>query len=153
MTDTRRPHPVTTADSGVFDTSTGTVHLVLGCGGTDDNLDSYGPGRADGSRQAQVFTRANRPAPAMTPGVYARAAADAAEEATWSARRDTSTGYGIAVFDVNPDPADLPGQTSISVTQYHAVGADPVNPASGAPGAPNPDYTEFETFTLIRPRG
>src|SRR5579863_9861504 len=31
--DTRRPHPVTTVDSGVFDTSQGTVHLVLGCAG------------------------------------------------------------------------------------------------------------------------
>jgi len=30
--DTLRPHPVTTTDSGVFDTSQGTVHLVLGCG-------------------------------------------------------------------------------------------------------------------------
>jgi len=38
------------------------------------------------------------------------------------------------------------------VTQYHAVGADPVNPATGAKGAPTPDYTEFETFRLIRPR-
>ena len=27
-----------------------------------------------------------------------------------------------------------------------------VNPATGAKGAPTPDYTEFETFTLIRPR-
>ena len=35
--DTRRPHPVTTVDSGVFDTSQGTVHLILGCGGTDAN--------------------------------------------------------------------------------------------------------------------
>ena len=32
------------------------------------------------------------------------------------------------------------------MTQYHAVGADPVNPATGAKGAPTPDYTEFETF-------
>ena len=30
--------------------------------------------------------------------------------------------------------------------------ADPVNPASGTKGAPTPDYTEFETFTLVRPR-
>ena len=44
------------------------------------------------------------------------------------------------------------GQTSITVTQYHAVGADPVNPETGAKGAPTPDYTEFETFTLVRPR-
>jgi hypothetical protein len=62
---TLRPHPVTTADTGVFDTSQGTVHLVLGCGGTNANLDDYGV--------------------------------------------DTA-------------------------------------------GAPTPDYTEFETFTLIRPR-
>ena len=62
------------------------------------------------------------------------------------------TGYGIAVFDVNPDPADFAGQTSITVAQYHALGADPVNPVTGGKGAPTPDYTEFETFTLVRPR-
>ncbi len=60
--------------------------------------------------------------------------------------------YGIAVFGVHPDPGDFGGRASITVTQYHAVGADPVNPATGAKGAPTPDYTEFETFTLIRPR-
>jgi hypothetical protein len=32
------------------------------------------------------------------------------------------------------------------------VGADPVNPGTGAMGAPTPDYTEFETFRLVRPR-
>ena len=80
----------------------------------------------------------------------ARAAADAVEDAIWSARRDTSTGYGVAVFDV--DPGTRAGQTSITVTQYHAVGADPVNPVTGAKGAPTPDYTEFETFRLVRPR-
>jgi hypothetical protein len=74
------------------------------------------------------------------------------EDAIWSAKRDTSTGYGIAVFDVNPDPEDFGGHTSITVTQYHALGADPVNPTTGAKGAPTPDYTEFETFTLVRPR-
>lgn len=58
----------------------------------------------------------------------------------------------IAVFDVHPDPEDFGGHTSITVTQYHAVGADPVHPATGAKGAPTPDYTDFETFTLIRPR-
>ena len=44
------------------------------------------------------------------------------------------------------------GQPSIKVTHYHAVGADPVNPGTGVKGAPTPDYTEFETFTLVRPR-
>jgi Purple acid Phosphatase, N-terminal domain/Calcineurin-like phosphoesterase len=149
--DTRRPRPVTTVDSGVFDTSQGTVHLILGCGGTDANLDAYGAGGAGHGTGAKVFTRENRPAATATPGVYARAAADAVEDATWSARRDTATGYGIAVFDVNPG-TEAGGQTSVTVGHYHAVGADPVHPATGEPGAPTDDYTLFETFTLVRPR-
>ena len=112
--DTLRPHPVTVVDSGVFDTSQGTVHLVLGCGGSDANL-------------------------------AASCRADATEAATWSARRDTATGYGVAVFDVNPG-AEAGGQTSITVRYYHAVDADP------AQGTPTDDYSLFETFTLVRPR-
>jgi Purple acid Phosphatase, N-terminal domain/Calcineurin-like phosphoesterase len=149
--DTRRPHPVTTVDSGVFDTTQGTVHLILGCGGTSDNLDSYGAGASGRLPKAKVFTRPDRPVPSATPGVYTRPGADAVEDATWSARRDTATGYGIAVFDVNPG-TEAGGQTSITVTHYHAVGADPVNPATGERGSPTGDYTVFETFTLIRPR-
>jgi hypothetical protein len=117
--DTRRPRPVTTVDSGVFDTSQGTVHLILGGGGSDP------PGSA-GTPAATVFTHPDL------------AGADAVEDATWSARRDTATGYGIAVFDVNPG-TEAGGQTSITVTHYHAAGADP-------------DYTLFESFTLVRPR-
>jgi hypothetical protein len=65
--------------------------------------------------------------------------------------RDTSTGYGIGVFDL--DPGAVPGgQTSITVRYFHAVGADPVNPATGAHGSPMATYTAFETFTLVRPR-
>ena len=44
---TLRPRPVTTTDSGVFDTRHGTVHLILGCGGTDAPLDEYGTDTAD----------------------------------------------------------------------------------------------------------
>jgi hypothetical protein len=149
--DTWRPHPVTTVDSGTFNTSHGTVYLILGCGGTSANLDIYGADAADGVPQARVFTQANRPVPSATPGVYARAGADATEDATWSAKRDTTTGYGIAVFDVDPG-SRFDGQTSITVTHYHAVGADPVNPNTGAKGAPTDNYTLFETFTLVRPR-
>jgi hypothetical protein len=154
VVNTLRPRPVTTTDGGVFDTSQGTVHLILGCGGTDAPLDEYGTyggDTADGQCQAKVFTRSDRPALTSTPDVYARAAADAAEDAIWSARRDTSTGYGIAVFDVDPGP-ESGGQTSITVTQYHAVGADPVNPGTDVKGTPTPDYTEFETFRLVRSR-
>jgi hypothetical protein len=126
------------------------VYLVLGCGGTDANLDDYGVDQKDGLPQAKVFTYPNHPVLSSTPDVYDRPAADAVEDAIWSAKRDTSTGYGIAVFDVDPG---VPGaQTTITVTQYHALGADPVNPTTGEPGAPTPNYTEFETFTLVRPR-
>ncbi len=114
--DTLRPRPVTTTDSGVFDTSQGTVHLVLGCGG--DASPGAGP---------------------------ASPAADVTETAAWSARRDTATGYGVAVFDVSPG-AEAGGQTSITVRYYHAVDADP------AQGTPTDDYSLFETFTLVRPR-
>jgi Purple acid Phosphatase, N-terminal domain/Calcineurin-like phosphoesterase len=147
---TLRPHPVTTTDTGVFDTTQGTVHLVLGCGGTNAPLDDYGTDKAHRLTQAKVFTRPNRPVLTSTAGVYTRQAAGAVEDAVWSARRDTSTGYGIAVFDV--DPGRPGGTSSITVTQYHAPGADPVNPVTGKAGAPTPDYTEFETFTLVHPR-
>ena len=116
---TRRPHPVTVVDSGVFDTSQGTVHLVLGCGGRPPAPGSPVPG--------------------------------AVEEAAWSARRDGSTGYGIAVFDVNPG-SEAGGQTSVTVRYYHAVGADQVSQAARQPAEPAGDYTLFETFTLVRPR-
>ena len=53
VVNTLRPHPVTTTDNGVFDTSQGTVHLILGCGGTDVNLDDYGTDTADSQRQAE----------------------------------------------------------------------------------------------------
>jgi hypothetical protein len=108
-------------------TSQGTVHLILGGGGTDANLDSYGLDTSDGLPQAKVFTRANRPVATSTPNVYSRPAADAVEDATWSAIRDTSTGYGIAVFDV--DPGGRPGeQPAITVRYFHAAGADPGQP-------------------------
>ncbi len=100
--DTLRPHPVTTTDSGVFDTSQGTVHLVLGCGGSDAGSDA---------------------SPDAGP---ASVAAEVTETAAWSARRDTATGYGIAVFDVDPG-AEAGGQTSITVRYYHAVDADPAS--------------------------
>jgi alkaline phosphatase D len=83
--------------------------------------------------------------------VFARAGAQATEDATWSAKRDTATGYGIAVFDVDPGRHSR-DETSITVTHYHALGADPVNPNTGAKGAPTGNYTVFETFTLVRPR-
>jgi hypothetical protein len=112
---TLRPRPVTTVDSGVFDTSQGTVHLVLGGG----DAGAAGPGGTG------------------TVG-----------DAAWSARRDAGTGYGVAVFDVNPG-AEAGGQTSITVSYYHAVDA---GPGDGPGGGQADDYALFDTFTVVRPR-
>ena len=149
--DTLRPIPVITADHREIDSTQGTVHLILGGGGTSVPLDEYGYDQADGEVQAKVFTRHNAPTQTSTPGVYTRAGADAREDALWSAVRDTGTGYGIAVFDVDPGTADG-GVTTIRVTYLHAAGADPTNPNTGAKGSPTPDYSVFDTFTLTRPR-
>jgi hypothetical protein len=148
---TLRPHPVTTTDCSVFDTSLGTIHLVLGGGGTAAPANTYGVDPRHGGRQAKVFTRPSAPVPAAAPGGYTRPGADAVEDATWSAMRDPATGYGLAVLDVHPGEV-RGGLTSITVRYFHAAGADPVNPASGQAGAPTSDYTEFEAFTLVRRR-
>jgi hypothetical protein len=148
--DTRRPHAVTAVDSGVFDTSQGTVHLVLGSGGSapDAAAARVGVPGADDATVARVITRPSLPVPdPRIPAGNAQAATSAMETATWSARRDTSTGYGIAVFNVNPG-SEAGGQTSITVRWYHTAGADLVGPATGL----TDDYTLFETFTLVRPR-
>jgi len=146
VADTSRPRPVTTVDSGVFDTSQGTVHLVLGCGGGtpdpggQEDTGHENTGAGSPLRLARVITRPSTSVPdPRAPGGYTRPDADAVEAATWSARRDIATGYGIAVFDVNPG-SEAGGQTSVTVRYYHAV------------GAPTDDYTLFETFTLVRPR-
>ena len=142
--DTSQPRPVVTAAApdGSFDTSHGTVHLILGGGGTSAPLDVYGTDAANGLPQAKVFTRPNRPIPGATAGVYVRQGADALEDAIWSAQRDTGTGYGIAVFDV--DPGEHGGKTSITIRYYHAPGADKV---------PTPTYELFETVVLSKRRG
>jgi 3',5'-cyclic AMP phosphodiesterase CpdA len=159
--DTRRPRPVTTVDSGVFDTSQGTVHLVLGSGGRAGapvphaalaRVPWAGSGK---SGTARVFTRPSRPVAHGTGGRYVRPAADAVEAADWSARRDTASEYGIAVFDVNPG-TDAGGQTSITAWYYHVAAGDRAHPTAGGPGpgtaAGTGDYSLFETFTLVRPR-
>jgi hypothetical protein len=70
--------------------------------------------------------------------------------------QEVATGAVVNTLRPHPvtttDSGESGGQTSITVTHYHALGADPVNPATGDKGAPTPDYTEFETFRLVRPR-
>jgi Calcineurin-like phosphoesterase/Purple acid Phosphatase, N-terminal domain len=141
--DTCQPQPVLTAApaDGKFDTSHGTIHLILGGGGTSAPLDAYGVNPATGLPQAKVVTRRNRAVPAATAGAFTKPGADAVEDAIWSARRDSDTGYGIAVFDL--DPGVPHGKTSITIRYYHASGAD---------RQPSPDYELFDTLVLSKER-
>jgi Purple acid Phosphatase, N-terminal domain/Calcineurin-like phosphoesterase len=142
--DTLQPKPVVSAVSpgaSTFDTSHGTIHLILGGGGTSAPLDVYGVDAGTGLPQARVFTRPNRPLPSTTAGTFARAGADAVEDAIWSAQRDTGTGYGIAVFD--HDPGHPGGETTITMNYYHAPGADQT---------PTQNYELFETIELKKTR-
>jgi 3',5'-cyclic AMP phosphodiesterase CpdA len=97
-------------DPYLMDTSTGTVHMIIGGGGHSSAtpvpafdmphdgvlITSVGPG----SPQAQH--------PAIT----------TTEPAPWSAYRDLQTPYGFASFDVMPHESG--GTTSITVTHYGA---------------------------------
>jgi hypothetical protein len=141
--DTCQPRPVVTTEpaEGHFDTRHGTIHLILGGGGTSSPLDVYGVNRRNGAPQAKVITKTNRAVPGRTPGVFVKPPADAVEDAIWSARRDTATGYGVAVFDL--DPGVESGKTSITMRYYHAVGAD---------RTPTSDYELFDTVVLAKDR-
>jgi len=143
VVDTCQPKPVLAVEpaDAEFDTSHGTIHLILGGGGTSAPLDAYGVNPASGLPQAKVITRSNRPVRGAAAGTFTRPPADALEDATWSARRDTETGYGIAVFDL--DPGSSGGKTSITIRYYHAAGADRL---------PTPDYQLFETLVLAKAR-
>ena len=139
VVDTLQPRPIIPADPAAtrFDTRQGTVHLILGGGGTSAPLDVYGEDSANGKVQAKVFTKRNEWVAGTTPGTFARKPSDALEDAIWSAQRDTSTGYGIGVFDYEPCRAD--GKTTITFRYYHAVGADKT---------PTGDYELFETIVF-----
>ena len=141
--DTLQPKPVITSNpaNDPFDTGLGTIHFILGGGGTNAPLDAYGVNPDSGAPQAKVITKHNRALPGKAPGTFAKPAADALEDAVWSARRDTRTGYGIGVFDL--DPGTPGGKTSITISYYHALGAD---------AAATSNYELFETVVLAKPK-
>jgi len=126
---TRTPVPAATR-TDVVDTTKGTVHMVLGGGGTSapSNKLFFTPPRC------RVITSVGAPDPASgkRPPIYVT------EDAPWSAVRDAANSYGFAAFTVDPGTR-RGGVTSLQVTYYDVVGTD---------GALKP----FETFTLQRPR-
>ena len=141
MVDTLQPRPTVSEypPSGQFDTRHGTMHFILGGGGTSAPLHVYGTNSASGVPQARVITKPNRPIPGATADVFTKPAADALEDAIWSARRDTETGYGIAVFDL--DPGATGGKTTVTISYYHARGAD---------STATSNYELFETVVLAK---
>jgi len=114
----------------VVDTTLGTVHMVLGGGGTSvpSNGLFFTP------PQCRVITSVTSPDP--TTGK--RAPVYVTEPAAWSAVRDAANAYGFAAFTVDPGTR-RGGVTSIEVTYYDVVGL-------------GGELRAFETFTLTRPR-
>jgi hypothetical protein len=126
---TLTPVPAATA-TDVIDTTKGTVHMVIGGGGTSvpSNQLFFDP------PACRVITAVAAPDPATgkRSPIYVK------EEAPWSAVRNAAHSYGFAAFDL--DPGSRPGDfTSIKVTYYDVVG-------------PDGRLAPFETFTLRRPR-
>jgi 3',5'-cyclic AMP phosphodiesterase CpdA len=114
----------------VIDTSKGTVHMVIGGGGTSlpSNQLFFEP------PQCRVITAVGEPdaKTGKRPPVYVK------EEAPWSAVRNAAHSYGFAAFTVDPG-SRRGGITTIQVTYYDVVG-------------PDGRLAPFETFTLRRPR-
>ncbi len=114
----------------MIDTSKGTVHMVIGGGGTSvpSNQLFFNP------PQCRVITAVGEPDPTTgkRPPVYVK------EQALWSAVRNAAHSYGFAAFTVDPG-SQHGGVTTIKVTYYDVVGSDG-------------QLAPFETFTLRRPR-
>ena len=126
---TRTPVPGAT-NTDHIDTSRGTVHMVIGGGGTSapSNELFYNP------PQCRVITAVGAPNPATgrRPPIYVT------EHAPWSAVRNAAHAYGFAAFEVDPG-TERGGVTTIKVTYYDVTGVDG-------------QLAPFETFTLSRPR-
>jgi 3',5'-cyclic AMP phosphodiesterase CpdA len=125
--DTLTPIPVAT-DLSTIDTSQGTVHLVIGGGGTSapSNALFFDP------PQCRVITAVGPVGSnGKRPPVYVN------ENAPWSAFRDREHSYGFAAFTV--DPGRRGGSTSMHVTYYAVTG-------------PFGALTAVDEFTLVRPR-
>ena len=127
-TDTLTPQPVDTR-ADVIDTSRGTVHLVIGGGGTSVPSN----GLLFDTPRCRVLTGVGDFDPALgyKRPIYVE------EDAPWSAFRDRENPYGFVVFDV--DPGNPGGTTSMAVTYYALRG-------------PFGDVTPVDRFALTRPR-
>jgi hypothetical protein len=149
--DTRRPRVATTDSVAVgelhgWDTSLGTVFLVLGGGGTNGPSNVYGTDASDGLPQAKVITERNAITGSLATGFH-RNGADSLEAAPWSAATNADDAYGYAIFDV--DPGQRPGETTITM-HYFAIPAVTNQAGSAHDGTTRLPTTPFETFVFGR---
>jgi 3',5'-cyclic AMP phosphodiesterase CpdA len=126
---TLTPIPAATATDAI-DTTKGTVHMVIGGGGTSapSNQLFFDP------PACRVITAVGAldAATGKRPPIYVK------EDAPWSAVRNAAHSYGFAAFSLDPG-SRAGGYTTITVTYYDVVGNDG-------------ELAPFETFTLRRPR-
>ncbi|MBV8601240.1 MAG: metallophosphoesterase family protein [Candidatus Eremiobacteraeota bacterium] len=126
---TLTPIPASTATDSI-DTTKGTVHMVIGGGGTSvpSNQLFFDP------PACRVITAVGEP----DASTGKRAPVYVKEDAPWSAVRNAANSYGFAAFSV--DPGSQPGgMTTIEVTYHDVLGNDGRS-------------ARFENFTLRRPR-
>ncbi|MBY8861758.1 metallophosphoesterase family protein [Nocardia sp. CA2R105] len=127
-TDTLTPKPVDTR-TDVVDTSKGTVHLVIGGGGTSAPSNAlFFPGE-----QCRVVTSVG----ATDSGTGKKTPVYVQEQAPWSAFKDSEHPYGFCAFDV--DPGKPGGNTTMKATYYALTG-------------PTNTLKVVDHFTLTRPR-
>jgi 3',5'-cyclic AMP phosphodiesterase CpdA len=126
---TLTPKPAAVA-TDVIDTTKGTVHMVIGGGGTSvpSNELFFNPPAC----RVIVSVGTADPATGKRAPVYVK------EDAPWSAVRNAAHAYGFAAFSVDPG-AGPGGFTTMKVIYYDVVG-------------PGGQLAAFETFTLRRPR-
>ncbi|NUR61946.1 MAG: metallophosphoesterase family protein [Catenulispora sp.] len=126
--ETLTPNPVAT-DTGTVDTSKGTVHMVLGGGGTSSPSNQ----KFFAGSKAKVLT-----AVGAVGANGKKTPTYVFEDAPWIGVRDEKNPYGFAAFDVDPG-THAGGETRIHVT-YYVV------------GQPDGAIKPLETFTLTRKR-
>jgi alkaline phosphatase D len=129
--------------SNPFNTTLGTVYMVLGGGGTNKRDNTYLSGTANVTTFAQIRVGAvlgSASDPNGTIAAGSKPLSDATEPCAWSAAKDTTDAYGIALFSV--DPGVQGGDTTLTVTYYHAP-----TQTSGTPS-----YSVDEVVYLSRPR-
>ena len=126
--DTLTPMPVDTQPD-LIDTSKGTVHLVIGGGGTSIPSNSM----LHPEPRCQVLTEVGK----LDPAVRHKVPHHVEEAAPWSVFRDRDNPCGFVAFDV--DPGQPGGTTSIAATYYAVNG-------------PFGETVPVDKFTLTRPR-